>query len=179
MASQYETTRTTDAYGGEVVDGVMYGRGVAVSKSDFATYAFALQIYGDFAGYSDVARGSSRLLGIELPIEDDHVAARLPEEDRQGSYRFYLATDENQGKPRHVRLKIEDRRRGQVVTEVESVLRAAYNLQQSGTKLNPTEMREMAVLQLAFKHGQLTDPTQEKVLSKMKKTRWTADNGSS
>jgi D-alanyl-lipoteichoic acid acyltransferase DltB (MBOAT superfamily) len=31
-----------------------------------ATYAFALQIYGDFAGYSDIARGSSRLLGIEL-----------------------------------------------------------------------------------------------------------------
>ncbi len=31
-------------------------------------YAFALQIYGDFAGYSDVARGSSRLLGIELPL---------------------------------------------------------------------------------------------------------------
>jgi D-alanyl-lipoteichoic acid acyltransferase DltB (MBOAT superfamily) len=29
-------------------------------------YAFALQIYGDFSGYSDIARGSSRLLGIEL-----------------------------------------------------------------------------------------------------------------
>lgn len=33
---------THDPYGGEVADGVMYGRGVAVSKSDFATYAFAL-----------------------------------------------------------------------------------------------------------------------------------------
>jgi acetylornithine deacetylase/succinyl-diaminopimelate desuccinylase-like protein len=32
-----------DAYGAEVVDGWMYGRGVAVSKSDFATYAFALR----------------------------------------------------------------------------------------------------------------------------------------
>lgn len=31
-----------DPYGAEVVDGVMYGRGVAVSKSDFSTYAFAL-----------------------------------------------------------------------------------------------------------------------------------------
>ena len=29
-------------FGAEVVDGVMYGRGVAVSKSDFATYTFAL-----------------------------------------------------------------------------------------------------------------------------------------
>ncbi len=33
---------THDPYGGAEVDGVMYGRGVAVSKSDFATYAFAL-----------------------------------------------------------------------------------------------------------------------------------------
>ena len=31
-------------------------------------YAFALQIYGDFCGYSDIARGSARLLGIELPV---------------------------------------------------------------------------------------------------------------
>ncbi len=29
-------------------------------------YAFSLQIYGDFAGYSAIARGTSRLLGIEL-----------------------------------------------------------------------------------------------------------------
>lgn len=28
--------------------------------------AFGIQIYGDFSGYTDVARGSSRLLGIEL-----------------------------------------------------------------------------------------------------------------
>jgi acetylornithine deacetylase/succinyl-diaminopimelate desuccinylase family protein len=33
---------TTDPYGGEIKDGWMYGRGVAVSKSDFATYAYAL-----------------------------------------------------------------------------------------------------------------------------------------
>ncbi len=30
------------------------------------TYAFALQIYADFSGYSDIARGSARLLGIRL-----------------------------------------------------------------------------------------------------------------
>lgn len=34
---------STDPYGAEVRDGWMYGRGVAVSKSDFATYAFALK----------------------------------------------------------------------------------------------------------------------------------------
>ncbi len=33
---------TRDPYGAEIVDGWMYGRGAAVSKSDFATYAFAL-----------------------------------------------------------------------------------------------------------------------------------------
>ena len=33
---------THDPFGAEIVDGWMYGRGVAVSKSDFATYAFAL-----------------------------------------------------------------------------------------------------------------------------------------
>jgi succinyl-diaminopimelate desuccinylase len=33
---------TRDPYGAEIHDGRMYGRGVAVSKSDFATYAFAL-----------------------------------------------------------------------------------------------------------------------------------------
>ena len=31
-----------DPYGGEIRDGALYGRGAAVSKSDFATYAFAL-----------------------------------------------------------------------------------------------------------------------------------------
>jgi acetylornithine deacetylase/succinyl-diaminopimelate desuccinylase family protein len=34
---------SVDPYGALVKDGVMYGRGVAVSKSDFATYAFALK----------------------------------------------------------------------------------------------------------------------------------------
>lgn len=29
-------------------------------------YLFALQIYGDFSGYTDIARGTSRLFGIEL-----------------------------------------------------------------------------------------------------------------
>ncbi len=33
---------TRDPYGAEIVDGWMYGRGVAVSKSDIASYAFAL-----------------------------------------------------------------------------------------------------------------------------------------
>lgn len=31
-------------------------------------YLFAIQIYGDFAGYTDIARGVSRLFGIELML---------------------------------------------------------------------------------------------------------------
>ncbi len=34
---------TTDPYGAEIRDGLMFGRGVAVSKSDIATYAYALR----------------------------------------------------------------------------------------------------------------------------------------
>ncbi len=31
-----------------------------------ATIGFAIQVYGDFSGYTDIARGTSRLLGVEL-----------------------------------------------------------------------------------------------------------------
>jgi alginate O-acetyltransferase complex protein AlgI len=34
----------------------------------FATLAFALQIYGDFSGYSDIARGTARILGFDLRL---------------------------------------------------------------------------------------------------------------
>jgi alginate O-acetyltransferase complex protein AlgI len=33
-----------------------------------ATLAFGAQIFADFSGYTDIARGSARLFGIELPI---------------------------------------------------------------------------------------------------------------
>jgi alginate O-acetyltransferase complex protein AlgI len=39
------------------------GGGLAVI---LATYAFALQIYGDFSGYTDIARGVARLMGFHL-----------------------------------------------------------------------------------------------------------------
>lgn len=46
-----------------------------------AVYLFALQIYCDFAGYSDIARGSSRLLGIELMLNfnQPYFAANIQE----------------------------------------------------------------------------------------------------
>jgi len=33
-----------------------------------ATYAFAFQIYADFSGYTDIARGSAKLLGVDLVV---------------------------------------------------------------------------------------------------------------
>lgn len=36
-----------------------------------ALYAFTMQIYCDFSGYTDVARGSAKLMGLELPINFD------------------------------------------------------------------------------------------------------------
>lgn len=36
------------------------------STSWLVLYAFAFQIYGDFSGYSDIARGLSKLMGFEL-----------------------------------------------------------------------------------------------------------------
>jgi len=57
---------TTDPYGAEVRDGVMYGRGVAVSKSDFATYAFAL------GALQAAAAAGARLAGtVELHFTYD------------------------------------------------------------------------------------------------------------
>jgi alginate O-acetyltransferase complex protein AlgI len=43
------------------------------------TYAFAWQIYGDFSGYSDIARGSAQLLGFHFMINfrQPYLAANL------------------------------------------------------------------------------------------------------
>jgi len=51
------------------VDSVFTSSG-AVSQSDvvFATLLFAVQIFCDFSGYSDIARGVSKLFGIELIV---------------------------------------------------------------------------------------------------------------
>ena len=38
----------------------------------FGLYAFAFQIYGDFSGYSDIARGLSNLIGFELALNFHH-----------------------------------------------------------------------------------------------------------
>ncbi len=58
---------TMDPYGAQIKKGFMYGRGVAVSKSDFATYAFAL-----LALKAAAARGRHSLQGaVELHFTYD------------------------------------------------------------------------------------------------------------
>ncbi|MFO0777698.1 MAG: MBOAT family O-acyltransferase [Nitrospira sp.] len=46
-----------------------------------ATYFFAFQIYADFSGYSDVARGASRVYGIDLMknFETPYFSTSIPE----------------------------------------------------------------------------------------------------
>jgi succinyl-diaminopimelate desuccinylase len=60
---------TTDPYGAEIRDGVMYGRGVAVSKSDIATYAYALRAL--------IASGAVLNGTVELHITYDEEAGGL------------------------------------------------------------------------------------------------------
>jgi alginate O-acetyltransferase complex protein AlgI len=50
--------------------GAVFGPGATPTGLDVlvAIYAFAFQIYGDFAGYSNIARGISKLMGIELNV---------------------------------------------------------------------------------------------------------------
>src|SRR3712207_1357230 len=55
---------TRDPFGAEIVDGWMYGRGVAVSKSDFATYAFALLAL-EASGAPLAGRSEERRVGKE------------------------------------------------------------------------------------------------------------------
>ena len=46
-----------------------------------AVYAYSLQIYYDFSGYTDIARGTGMLLGIRLPVNFDrpYLAGNLTE----------------------------------------------------------------------------------------------------
>jgi alginate O-acetyltransferase complex protein AlgI len=58
---------------GILVDGVYHAPGVFSSSTiALAMLAYAGQIYGDFSGYSDIAVGTARLLGYQLPENFRH-----------------------------------------------------------------------------------------------------------
>jgi D-alanyl-lipoteichoic acid acyltransferase DltB (MBOAT superfamily) len=48
---------------------LVYGAPASATNADLwlATYAFAFQVYCDFSGYTDIAIGSSLMMGIEIP----------------------------------------------------------------------------------------------------------------
>jgi D-alanyl-lipoteichoic acid acyltransferase DltB (MBOAT superfamily) len=47
--------------------GFSFGPGLAFTDAWLAAIAFTLEIYYDFSGYTDIAMGSARMLGISLP----------------------------------------------------------------------------------------------------------------
>lgn len=51
-----------------LVDGVFGATGATGATSLLALYAFAFQILCDFSGYSDIARGLARWMGVELML---------------------------------------------------------------------------------------------------------------
>ena len=65
---------TKDPYGAEIDDGWMYGRGVAVSKSDFATYAYALLALekAASAGAELGARDANLAVGSRHDVSKQH-----------------------------------------------------------------------------------------------------------
>jgi len=62
-----QKTVIADNLGFRLVDPVFAGGGSGPSVL-IGVYAFALQIYCDFAGYSNIARGLAKCLGIELTL---------------------------------------------------------------------------------------------------------------
>jgi alginate O-acetyltransferase complex protein AlgI len=55
----------------EVVEHVFSGKEVSGSLVLVGVYAFAYQIYCDFSGYTDIARGVAKWLGVELMVNFD------------------------------------------------------------------------------------------------------------
>ncbi|MFH0892313.1 MAG: MBOAT family O-acyltransferase [Candidatus Falkowbacteria bacterium] len=63
-----QKTVIADNLGARLVDPVFNGGGATGIHVLIAVYAFAIQIYCDFAGYSNIARGLAKCLGIELTV---------------------------------------------------------------------------------------------------------------
>ncbi|MBL8611038.1 MAG: MBOAT family protein [Myxococcales bacterium] len=57
-----------------------------------ATVMFAMQIYCDFSGYSDIARGLARLMGYEFPQNFDHPYAARSMRDFWRSWHMSLSS---------------------------------------------------------------------------------------
>ena len=52
-------------------DAASHGAGLSFFEAWYATLSFALQIYFDFSGYSDMATGLARMLNVRFPLNFD------------------------------------------------------------------------------------------------------------
>src|SRR6478672_1756399 len=55
-----------------VVNKIFAVQGLSFPVVWAGVFAFAVQIYADFSGYTDIARGTARLLGIDLMVNFNH-----------------------------------------------------------------------------------------------------------
>ena len=80
---------THDPYGGEVVDGKLYGRASAVSKSDFATYTFAVRALESLRAPLDGRRRAALHLrrGVRRRTRPGLAAAAGPDQARPADRR--------------------------------------------------------------------------------------------
>lgn len=58
----------------------------------FGGWAFAIQVYGDFSGYSDVARGCAKCLGIDLMVNFNHPYVAINPVERWKRWHISLST---------------------------------------------------------------------------------------
>ena len=68
------------------------GTGATGAEYLIAIYAFAFQIYCDFSGYSDIARGLAALMGIDLMVNFNHPYAATSPRDFWRRWHISLST---------------------------------------------------------------------------------------
>ena len=64
----FKKVAIADPISSYVGDGFVYGRNYHFLDVYLSTLFFTIQIYGDFSGYSDIARGLSKLFGFNLMV---------------------------------------------------------------------------------------------------------------
>jgi len=82
-----------DVLGAQLVDGVFADPGGATGPETLlGIYGYALQIYGDFSGYSDIAIGIALLLGFRFPVNFDQPYRALSLQDFWRRWHISLST---------------------------------------------------------------------------------------
>jgi len=75
-----------------VVDAVYGAPAASAGAVVLATYAFAYQIYCDFSGYTDIARGAAKLMGFELMLNFNRPYLALNPSDFWRRWHISLST---------------------------------------------------------------------------------------